>query len=151
MKLFRKTVHYLSVIAIIALAACGPAAVPDPNAAKPSRAGGIGQAVSLKGDIARGKDLFQNKCSECHGDEGKGGIVNGGSEDGSIPALNPIDPTLTNADPKVFAANLDLFIEHGSTPKGEPSRVMLGYGDLKILQPQQIADVIAYIIFLNTK
>ncbi len=56
-----------------------------------------------------------------------------------------------NTDKKVIAANLDLFIEHGSAPEGNATRMMMAYGDLKLLEPQEIADVIAYIISLNTK
>jgi mono/diheme cytochrome c family protein len=139
-------------ISLLMLAAgCGASAVtPDPNAAKPSNQGGTGDAVKLTGDATRGAQIFDSRCATCHGAEGKGGVQNEGSEDGTVPELNPIDPSLKNQDPKVFAANLDVFIEHGSTPAGSsPSKVMLAFGDTKILQPQEIADVIAYIISLN--
>jgi mono/diheme cytochrome c family protein len=77
-------------------------------------------------------------------------LVNRGSTDGTVPALNPIDMTLENKDPKVFAYNLDLFIQHGSTPGGDkPALTMLAWGDQKKLTDQQIADVIAYVISLN--
>jgi mono/diheme cytochrome c family protein len=57
---------------------------------------------------------------------------------------------MVNADPKVFATNIDLFIEHGSTPEGDnPAKTMKALGDEKKLTPQQIADVIAYVISLN--
>jgi mono/diheme cytochrome c family protein len=50
----------------------------------------------------------------------------------------------------VFARTLDLFIEHGSTPEGpNPKDVMAAWGDDGKLTPQQIADVIAYIVSLN--
>ena len=137
------------------LAACGGAsatATPDPNAAKPSNPGGTGKALTLKGDASNGEKIFANSCAQCHGDQGKGGITNPGSTDGTIPPLNPIDETLANKDPKVFAANIDLFIEHGSTPEGpNPSKSMLQFGDSNLLQPQEIADVIAYVISLNEK
>jgi hypothetical protein len=67
-----------------------------------------------------------------------------------VPALSPIDPTLKSADFTEFATNLDLFIEHGSTPAGpNPARKMLPWGDKDLLSPQEIADVIAYVISLN--
>ncbi len=82
--------------------------------------------------------------------DGKGGNPNPGSDDGTIPALNPIDPTIKNADPKVFATNIDLFVEHGSTPSGNnPTFSMIAWGDKQLLTPQQIADVIAYVMSLN--
>jgi mono/diheme cytochrome c family protein len=86
----------------------------------------------------------------CHGDQGKAGIANPGSDDGEVPALNPIDSTLIDKDPKVYATNLDLFVEHGSKPEGDsPAVTMPALGDLKSLTAQQIADVIAYIMSLN--
>ena len=46
--------------------------------------------------------------------------------------------------------NLDLFLEHGSTPEGpNPKETMPAWGDTKKLTPQQIADVIAYVMSLN--
>src|SRR5271157_244411 len=118
--------------------------------ARPSNPGGPGPALNLTGDPNSGKQIFAANCRTCHAAEGKGGNPNPGSSDGTIPALNPIDPTIANSDPKVFAYNVDLFIEHGSTPDGpNPIISMLAWGDKKLLNPQQIADVIAYIISLN--
>jgi mono/diheme cytochrome c family protein len=118
--------------------------------ARPSNAGGPGEAINLTGDPKAGAEIFSSTCAVCHGDQGKGGVENPGSTDGTVPALNPIDPTLKSSDYKTFATNLDLFIEHGSTPEGPgPQRSMLPFGDSKTLTPQQIADVIAYIISLN--
>jgi hypothetical protein len=81
-----------------------------------------------------------------------GGVANPGSEDGTIPPLNPIDSTLIDSNPATYAANPDLFLEHGPTPAGpNPKEKMPAWGDTKKLTPQQIADVIAYIISLNMK
>jgi cytochrome c len=146
------SIALVSLLAIILLTACGASATatPDVDAAKPSNTGGPGKALSLTGDVKNGEKVFADKCAVCHGDQGKGGVTNPGSDDTTIPALNPIDETLINKDPKVFAANVDLFIEHGSTPEGDnPTKVMLPFGDTQILQPQEIADVIAYVISLN--
>ena len=41
-------------------------------------------------------------------------------------------------------------MEHGSTPEGSnPILTMPAWGDKMLLTPQQIADVIAYMISLN--
>ena len=104
----------------------------------------------LTGDATSGQQIFATNCQTCHNAEGKGGIPNPGSSNGTVPALNPINPTLKDPDPKTFATNLDLFIEHGSTPAGPgPTFNMPPWGDKKALTPQQIADVIAYVISLN--
>ena len=139
-------------VMVFLLAACA-AKPPAENAegpAKPSNAGGPGAAVNLTGDATKGADVFTASCVTCHGAEGKGGVANPGSKDGSVPALNPIDDTMVSKDAKTFATNIDLFIEHGSKPEGDsPTLVMLPLGDNKTLQPQEIADVIAYVISLN--
>lgn len=117
---------------------------------RPSNPGGTGPAIDLVGDPAAGKLVFEANCQICHNVEGKGGNPNPGSADGTVPALNPIDPLLKSADPKEFAYNLDLFIEHGSRPDGpNPTFSMLAWGDKALLTPQQIADVIAYVMGLN--
>ncbi len=117
--------------------------------ARPTNPGGPGTALTLTGDPQRGAQVFTN-CVPCHGNQGKGGVQNPGSSDGTVPTLNPIDPTIANKDPKVFAYNVDLFVEHGSTPDGpSPALKMPAWGDSKGLTPQQIADVISYVISLN--
>ena len=122
-----------------------PGGVPHP-----SNPGGPGQAVSLTGDANSGQQIFAANCVPCHAAEGKGGVANPGSTHGTVPALNPIDPALKNSDKTIFATNLDLFIEHGSTPAGPgPTFSMPPWGDKGALTPQQIADVIAYLISLN--
>jgi mono/diheme cytochrome c family protein len=109
-----------------------------------------GPAVNLTGDATRGAQVFATNCVACHGPQGKGGVANPGSSDGSVPPLNPIDPQIANKDVNVFTTNVDLFVEHGSTPEGpNPTLKMPAWGDSKALSPQQIADVLAYIVSLN--
>ena len=118
--------------------------------ARPSNPGGTGDAINLPGDSVLGKELFQKNCSSCHGEEGKGGILNPGSKDGTVPALNPIDPTLVDPDLKVFATNIDLFVQNGSIPEGtNPEKIMKAWGSKNLLSQKQIADLIAYVISLN--
>jgi mono/diheme cytochrome c family protein len=132
-------------VATSPVAAGTPGGIP-----RPSNPGGPGQAVNLSGDPASGADIFASNCAICHGDQGKGGVSNPGSLLGTVPALNPINPSLKSPDLHTFATNLDLYIEHGSTPIGtNPFRSMPAWGDQKALTPQQIADVIAYIISMN--
>ena len=117
---------------------------------RPSNPGGPGKAVDLTGNIDAGKAVFAANCAICHAAEGKGGNPNPGSDDGTIPPLNPIDPLLKDPDNTVFKTNIDLFVEHGSTPSGPgPTFSMPAWGDKQLLTPQQIADVIAYVMSLN--
>lgn len=110
-----------------------------------------GPAVNLTGDAARGRAAFGPYCAGCHGPEGLQGIANPGSREERVPVLNPIDPDIANPDPKVFAANVDLRVEYGRVPVGpSPQIVMPAFGATGLLTQQQIADLIAYIIFLNT-
>lgn len=124
---------------------------PTPEPAQPSMPGGPGPAASVTGDVARGRSSFGVFCAACHSADGVGGVPNPGSDDGTVPELNPIDPTLVSADLKVFAVNVDLFVEHGSVPEGPaPIVVMPSFGDSRMLTDQEIADLIAYVISLNT-
>jgi mono/diheme cytochrome c family protein len=127
-----------------------PPGGPTPEPARPSEPGGPGPAATLTGDVSRGQAAFGLYCAACHGPEGIQGVPNPDSDDGSVPALNPIDPTIVNPDLKVFATNVDLFIEHGSVPEGPRPQIMMPpFGDSKMLTEQQIADLIAYVIYLN--
>jgi mono/diheme cytochrome c family protein len=127
-----------------------PTGGPTPEPAQPSISGGPGEAINLSGDIEDGQPDFGMYCAGCHGPQGVEGISNSGSDDGSVPPLNPIDPTLANSDPKTFAANVDLFIQNGSVPEGpNPLIMMPPFGSNNMLTQQQIADIIAYIISLN--
>ncbi len=140
------------VFSVLLLAACGGSAAvtPDKDVPEPSNPGGPGKALTLTGDAVAGEKIFSTTCAGCHGPQGTGGVANPGGDE-NVPALNPADE-FYNADPAVFAANLDPFIEHGSKPDGDkPALVMAPYGDEGTLTPQQIADVLAYIISLNKK
>ena len=117
---------------------------------RPSNPGGPGDALNLTGDATAGAEIFQANCVPCHGPEGTQGVPNPGTDAGSVPTLNPINLAMVSADPKTFAYNLDLFIQHGSTPAGPIASItMPPWGDSGVLSQQQIADVIAYLISLN--
>jgi len=134
-----------------ALAADAPTATPE-TPARPSNPGGTGPAVSLAGDAGNGAALFKTSCAICHGPEGKGAVPNPGSTDGTVPALNPIDPAIAGASAREFIANTDLFLEHGSRPEGpKPKMEMPAWGDTQAFEPQQIADLIAYLLRLNKR
>jgi mono/diheme cytochrome c family protein len=118
--------------------------------ARPSESGGPGEAINLTGDATAGLKVFSDHCQLCHGEAGTDNVVNPGSDDGTIPPLNPIDPTLLSADYKTFAYNLDLFLQNGSVPEGPNAAFQMpAWGADGGLTQQQIADVIAYIISLN--
>ncbi len=128
-------------------------ATPTPSTqevVRPSNPGGPGEAVNLTGDKYLGEAIYQTNCAACHGEDGMGGVLNPGSDDGTVPPLNPIDPTLVDANYLTFATNLDLFIQNGSNPEGpSPEKHMPAWGEENTLTQQQIADVIAYLISLN--
>jgi mono/diheme cytochrome c family protein/predicted lipoprotein with Yx(FWY)xxD motif len=127
-----------------------PPGAPTPEPARPSEPGGPGPAAGLTGNITNGEPDFGLFCAKCHGPQGVQGIPNPGSDDGSVPPLNPIDPTIANQNPQIFGTNVDLFIEHGSVPEGpSPLILMPSFGDSKMLSDQQIADLIAYVMYLN--
>jgi mono/diheme cytochrome c family protein len=149
-----KMVGLLMVLLLLAafLAACGgkATATPASGGEASESAGQPGEAVNLTGDATAGATIFKNECEKCHGPEGKGGVANPGATEPTVPGLNPLDPEFVSTDAKTFATNIDIFIEHGATPEGDnPAKVMTAFGDEGKLTPQQIADVIAYVISLN--
>ena len=135
----------------VSVANATPTETPSGNEiAAPSNSGGPGSAVNLTGDPVAGKQVYINSCQLCHGTDGQGNVLNPGSDDGTVPPLNPIDPSLVSLDAKTNAANIDLFLQNGSTPSGiNPARNMPAFGFEKGLTQQQIADVIAYVLELN--
>jgi mono/diheme cytochrome c family protein len=141
------------VMTLALLAACGAKQATETTQGE-NEAGEVsgepGPAVNLQGDAAAGAVIFKDNCEECHGVEGKGGVKNPGATEPTVPGINPLDPEFVSSDAKTFATNIDLFIEHGATPEGDnPAKVMKAFGDEGKLTPQQIADVIAYVISLN--
>jgi ubiquinol-cytochrome c reductase cytochrome b subunit len=108
------------------------------------------KAAEMIGNPGHGAKLYVALCESCHGPEGKDKVANPGSEDGTVPPLNPIDKELVSPDPEVFAANLDKFIQHGSTPAGpNPTLKMQDFGDSNTLTQQEIANIEAYVLQLN--
>ncbi len=155
----KKRVLILSVVAMLALFftwqlafAQAPAPNPLPNVTGIDLTQ-VGQAASIHGSPLAGRAVFDKNCSTCHGDHGVGGVDNPGSDDGTVPAVNPIDPGFledSQGDPAVFAADLDLFLQHGSRPNGDnPKQSMPAWGDTKKLSQQDIADVEAYVMSMN--
>jgi len=127
-----------------------PTVTEEVEVARPSSPGGPGEAINLNGDPTAGAAIYQSSCETCHGPQGTDNVPNPGSTDGTVPPLNPIDPTIASADYKTFATNVDLFVQHGSEPEGpNPAFSMPAWGDTNALSQQQIADVIAYVISLN--
>ena len=113
-------------------------------------AGPPAAAASMSGDSSTGEAEFGYYCAFCHGPEGVQGLPNPGSDDGSVPVVNPIDPEIANSDPQVFAQNVDLYLEHGSLPEGSgPLLLMPPFGARQMLDQQQIADLIAYVLRVN--
>jgi mono/diheme cytochrome c family protein len=123
--------------------------VPTDAALAPD-AGPPGQAASLTGDAGKGEPGFGLYCAFCHGPEGVQGLPNPGSDDGSVPVLNPIDPEIASSDAQAFVQNVDGYLEHGSQPEGSgPLLLMPPFGQRQMLSQQQIADLIAYVLKLN--
>ena len=105
--------------------------------ARPSNSGGAGPAVSLTGDASTGAQFSATVRNVM------GRMIPGDCQsrldDGTVPPLNPIDETLISADPQVYAYNLDLFVEHGSTPEGtNPQQSMPAWGDEGKLSPSRL-------------
>ncbi len=109
-----------------------------------------GPAANIIGSADQGGLLFAKQCAGCHGPKGAGTIQNPGSDEGSVPGLNPIGRELFSKDPQGFADEIDRFIQHGSTPSGKGPRLrMPAFGDSSSLTQQQASNIEAYILMLN--
>jgi mono/diheme cytochrome c family protein len=130
--------------------AAGPGGQVSPPTSEAASKGMPGRAATIIGSPERGKAAFRVSCMPCHGNEGKGGVRNPGSDEGMVPSLNPIDRPFYNADPNVFAENLDRFLQHGSVPSGsKPALRMPAFGDTNSLTQQEISNLEAYVMSLN--
>ncbi|MHC1697995.1 MAG: cytochrome b N-terminal domain-containing protein [Geobacteraceae bacterium] len=109
-----------------------------------------GKAAFIIGSAEHGAILFDKNCVSCHGPAGAVKVPNPGSTDGFVPVLRPIDRTLHNESPQLFAAAIDLIIQHGSRPEGpHPALIMPAFGDTRALTQEEIAHLEAYILKLN--
>lgn len=107
-------------------------------------------ASTTTGNPVAGKLVFGTYCAICHGPQGVQGLPNPGSDDGTVPELNPMDPEIVGASTSEFSANLEDILQNGSVPPGDqPQIVMPAFGKGNMLTEQQMADVIAYVVQLN--
>jgi mono/diheme cytochrome c family protein len=128
-----------------------PAAVqPAPEKEIIGPHGSPGPAASIIGNADMGAVTFKNICEACHGPEGTDKLPNPGSDDGTVPPLNPIDRHLFSKVAQTFIDHIDRIIQHGSIPDGpHPALHMLPFGDDHTLTQAQIANVEAYVLRLN--
>jgi ubiquinol-cytochrome c reductase cytochrome b subunit len=106
--------------------------------------------VKKIGDPGHGAILFDLNCAKCHGKAGEGHVPNPGSQAGMVSPLAPISRGLFSDDPVVFAENIDRLIQHGATPPGPgPALRMPAFGATRSLTGQEIANIEAYVLFLN--
>jgi ubiquinol-cytochrome c reductase cytochrome b subunit len=109
-----------------------------------------GDAAYMIGNSKHGAVLFTQNCQHCHGPQATDKVPNPGSDDGTVPPLNPIDRALYNKNPQTFVDSIDQFIQHGSIPEGpNPKLHMLPFGDQHMLTQAEIADLEAYVLSLN--
>jgi len=122
-----------------------------PSTAEVTGPHGPPEAASFTiGNVELGATIFHQDCEPCHGPQGKDKVPNPGSTDGTVPPLNPIDPTLFNKTAQIFVDHIDPYIQHGSIPDGpNPALHMLSFGDSQSLTQQMIANVEAYVLRLN--
>lgn len=117
---------------------------PGPTSTEP------GPAATMIGNPKHGAIIFSQKCQSCHGFKGTDKVPNPGSDDGTVPPLNPIDRALYNPNAQTFVDQIDPIIQHGSTPSGpHPELKMPDWGDSHTLTQEEIAEVEAYILSLN--
>lgn len=131
-----------------------PSATPAAAIESTRSVPGPSAASHTIGGIAHGESIFVAYCQQCHEAQGKGGVDNPNSADGTVPELNPMDPEIANKDPQVFVDNLEPYLQDGAVPEADPEGAdpklkMPSFGNTYALTQQQIADVEAYVLSLN--
>ena len=84
-------------------------------------------------DVARGRDLYESRCSFCHGSNGKG--------DG--PAGAALQPRPTNFAEPGFWKDRSTDLIRIMIVNGKPGTAMVPFG--QSLKPAEIDDIIAYL------
>jgi mono/diheme cytochrome c family protein len=94
------------------------------------------KAVAVEGDVEAGKQLYQQRCSPCHGPDGKANTP-------TAQALNPKPRDHTNGEymNKLSNEHLAKVIKQGGAAVGK-SPIMPPQADLS---DQQIQDIIAFV------
>src|SRR5262245_27121036 len=134
-----RSVFVLSVSVAVAacVAACGSGA-PEPTAAPagPKVSPEAQKFLALKGDPARGKNMFQTTCVSCHGPDAKG-----------MPNLGK-DLTASTFLKGIPDAEAILFLTKGR-PSSDPLNTtkvdMPPRGGNPALKEQDLADIVAYL------
>jgi len=112
------------------------------------------RSINIIGDKDHGAILFHQSCIMCHGPHGDNktpgytGYLTGDHAPKGVPALNPMDRAIFNADPQLFVEHIDQFIQHG-IPNTEGGPNMPNFGDSHALTQAQIASIEAYVLSLN--
>jgi mono/diheme cytochrome c family protein len=101
-----------------------------------TRATGTGTASSSTATfdpaVAAGAHIFvQFACSQCHGDQGRGGV-------------SPYVPALTTIAQQLQPARLRTIIDHGLGASANPSRPYMPVWG-QVISTQQVSDLIAYL------
>jgi mono/diheme cytochrome c family protein len=84
-------------------------------------------------DVASGKELYEARCSFCHGTEGKG--------DG--PAGSALQPRPTNFADAAYRQHASAEMQRIVILNGKPGTAMVPFG--QTLRPAEIDDLIAYL------
>ena len=143
-----------TILAGLPLSVVNATPAPTPSGeeiARPNTPGGTGLALDLTGDPAAGKQIYIDHCQMCHGPEGTGNVLNPGSDDGTVPELNPDRLNLWLVRITGYLLTIWTFSSKmAHRPAGvNPARFMPPWGSQNGLTQQQIADAIAYLIGLN--
>ena len=90
------------------------------------------QASTVDPNVAAGAHIFvQFSCSQCHGDQGRGGI-------------SPVVPALTKVGGQLTAAQLRHIINHGLGESANPTKPYMPVWGA-VISRRQVSDLVAYI------
>ena len=98
----------------------------------------LSPCVAHAGDAAAGKEVYQELCAKCHGENGRGD-----GPDAATLTTKPADYT-DCAKMKTFSDDDLLAIVKDGGPARKLSKDMAPYGD--VLEDQELQDLIAFVL-----
>jgi cytochrome c553 len=94
--------------------------------------------------VARGHSVFQKAgCFQCHGENGKGGVLNTNAQGGRVPSLTLVSQGYSDAELKDKIRSGVRYVVKANPDGPTPPLFMPPWG--KFLSDQQIDDLIAYL------
>lgn len=102
------------------------------------------ETASSESPVERGRALFKRVgCFQCHGEEGKGGVLNANAQGGHVPTLTLVSQGYSDPELKAKIHNGVRYLVKADSNGPMPPLFMPTWG--RVLTDRQIDDIVAYL------